>query len=218
MASADSRTVISAFTEDQVARLTGLTVNQLRRWDSTGFFKPALAAQNRRWSYSRLYSFKDVASLRVISALRKKYNVSLQHLRKVARELSHLGDEKWTKTELFVLNKRVYFVEADTKQYRDIVNNQYALRGMKLQGVLEDVHADVEALNKRTSKELGKVARSRYVNHNKEVVSGTRIPVKAILAFHQEGHSVSEILREYPSLTREDVEGAINRARGRSAA
>src|SRR5262245_51687317 len=101
--------VIQAFSEEHVERLTGLTVHQLRHWDRTGFFTPSFAEENRNAAFSRIYSFRDVASLRVLAILRKQ-DVSLQHLRKVSTKLSHLGDERWIKTTLYVLKKRVVFI------------------------------------------------------------------------------------------------------------
>lgn len=38
--------VVSAFTEEQVSRLTGISHRQLRYWDSTKFFVPSLAYEN----------------------------------------------------------------------------------------------------------------------------------------------------------------------------
>ena len=91
------QSIIAAFSEDQVERLTGLSKAQLRYWDRTGFFAPKLAEEDRRRAYSRLYSFKDVVALRTISVLRNQHNVPLQHLRKVAEKLSHLKDDLWTR-------------------------------------------------------------------------------------------------------------------------
>jgi len=65
----EQETVVQAFTLGQVERLTGVTQNRLRRWDTTGFFAPAYAYENRRSPYSRIYSFQDVVGLRVINVL-----------------------------------------------------------------------------------------------------------------------------------------------------
>ena len=73
---------------------TSVSKSQLRYWDQTGFFTPAFANENRRVAFSRIYSFKDITSLRVINVLRNQYSVPLQHLRKVAVELSDLSDAK----------------------------------------------------------------------------------------------------------------------------
>src|SRR5262245_27982087 len=108
--------IIQAFSEEHVARLTGLSVHQLRHWDRTEFFVPSFAADDRREPLSRVYSFKDLVALRVLSVLRNQFGVSLQHLRQVSRQLSHLEDDKWTKTTLFVLKKKVVFVDPDTQK------------------------------------------------------------------------------------------------------
>jgi DNA-binding transcriptional MerR regulator len=132
--------VISAFSEEQVERLTGLTKFRLRYWDRTDFFTPSLAEENRRLAYSRVYSFRDLASLRVLSVLLNQYNVSLQHLRQVSRKLTHLAENKWTGTTLYVLKRKVLFVEPGEETPREIVSGQYAL-GIPLEKVLAFIRA-----------------------------------------------------------------------------
>jgi len=202
-----SKNVVAAFTEEQVERLTGVTKQQLRYWDRTGFFHPAFASEDRRDAYSRIYSFKDVASLRVLNVLRNQYSVPLQHLRKVADELSHLSDSKWTTTTLFVLNRRVIFVEKDTAKYREIVSKQYVI-DMPLSVVISDTRRDIDALSNRSG-EAGKIEQAKFVNHNALVIAGTRIPVATIKQFAEDGYSVEQILKEYPTLTEKDVRAAI---------
>jgi DNA-binding transcriptional MerR regulator len=83
MSDRDASVVVSAFTEDQVERLTGVTKRQLRYWDRTGFFAPSLAFEDRSQPFSRLYSFRDVVSLKVLNALRNDGHVPLPQLREV---------------------------------------------------------------------------------------------------------------------------------------
>jgi uncharacterized protein (DUF433 family) len=40
-------------------------------------------------------------------------------------------------------------------------------------------------------------------------IKGTRVPVKVIVGSIAEGSTVSEVLREYPTLTKEDVRAAL---------
>ena len=200
--------IISAFTEEQVERLTGISKRQLRYWDKTDFFTPAFVSENRRVAYSRIYSFTDVASLRVLNVLRNQYRVPLQHLRVVAKELPQMSTDKWTKTELFVLNRRVVFAEPGTNKYREIVSRQYVI-GIALNVVLSDTERDVEDLNRRDESMIGKVTRSRNICHNSWVIAGTRIPVVAIKRFAEEGYSISQIREEYPTLTEADIRSAI---------
>lgn len=208
MARPDSNVVISAFSEDQVERLTGVSKQQLRYWDGTDFFKPAFASNNRRDAFSRIYSFKDVASLRVLNELRNKYNVPLQHLRKVAEDLHKMSDVKWTSTELFVLNRKVVFAEPDTDKYREIVSKQYVI-GLPLHVVVSDTKRDIEQLQARGGETVGKVNRTRNVSHNALVIAGTRIPVAAIKRFAEDGYSIERIKQEYPTLTKADIRAAI---------
>lgn len=46
----------------------------------------------------------------------------------------------------------------------------------------------------------------------KPVVRGTRIAVQTVLEFLAAGDSVEEVLEEYPSLTRKDVQACLNYA------
>jgi uncharacterized protein (DUF433 family) len=200
--------VVQAFSEEHVERLTGISRSQLRYWDRTGFFTPSFANENRRVPYSRIYSFRDIASLRVLNVLRNRYSVPLQHLRKVAIELAHLSEAKWTAVTLFVLNKRVIFVEEGTRRYREILSRQYVL-GIPLAVIVADTKRDIERLQVRGDDKIGKIERARNVSHNSPVVAGTRIPVATIKRFAQSGFSVEQIMEEYPTLTDADIEAAI---------
>ncbi|HEY3910875.1 MAG TPA: DUF433 domain-containing protein [Stellaceae bacterium] len=201
--------LVSAFTEEQVARLTGLTAAQLRYWDQTKFFVPSYADENRRVPYSRIYSFKDIAALRVIGVLRNQHNVSLQHLRDVSRELQHLSDHGWTKTTLYVLQKKIVFEEPDTGRLREIVGTQYVLPSVALGIVFADTERDVAALIRRPEDKVGQISRDRFISHNAPVVAGTRIPTAAIRRFREAGYSTDQIISEYPDLTPTDVEAAL---------
>ena len=209
--------IISAFSEEQVERLTGISKRQLRYWDRTDFFAPAFVSENRRVAYSRIYSFTDVASLRVLNILRNQYSVPLQHLRQVAKYLPQMSTSKWTRMELFVLNRRVVFVEPGSNQYREIVGNQYVM-GIVLSVVVSDTRRDVEALNTRNKDDIGKVSRARNVCHNAWVLAGTRIPVAAIKRFAEKGYSIRQIQEEYPTLTEVDIRSAIAHEGGGIAA
>ena len=50
------------------------------------------------------------------------------------------------------------------------------------------------------------------VCNGKPVVAGTRITVQAVLEFLAAGDSVEEVLEEYPSLRREDVNACLEYA------
>ena len=200
--------IVAAFSEEQVERLTGLSTAQLRYWDSTGFFAPKFAAENRRQAFSRIYSFKDIVALRTISVLRNQHSVPLQHLRKVAEKLSHLKGDLWIKTKLFVLNRKVIFHEPGTGLPREVVSEQYVI-GILLKTIVADTKKDVEKMRRRDPAKVGTVERSRFVSHNSWVVGGTRIPTAAIRRFKEAGYTNVQILKEYPDLKPRDIAAAL---------
>lgn len=209
---------ISAFSENHVERLTGLSKGQLRYWDRIGFFAPTYADDDRGTPYSRIYSFRDVVGLRTLSLLRNDHKISLQHLRDVASKLAHLKDELWTSTTLYILKKRVYVVSDKTKAPLDPTTDQYAIEAVALKAVVNDMERASAALRGRQPEHVGRVARNRYVAHNASVIAGTRIPTRAIKAFHDRGYSIEAIIREYPDLKPADVKAALAHEGGRDRA
>jgi len=199
--------VIAAFSEDHTSRLTGVTISQLRHWDRSHFYRPSYAEENRRMPFSRIYSFKDIVSLRVLNVLRNQYSVSLQHLREVSEKLSRYAEDRWTGTKLWVLNRKVIWQEPGTSMPQEIVSAQY-LVPMNLAEVVADTSERVSQLNERGNFQ-GVIEKSRFVSHNVPVLAGTRIPVAAIKRFSEAGYSVAQIIEEYPDLTAKDVEAAL---------
>ncbi|MBO0663599.1 DUF433 domain-containing protein [Jiella sp. MQZ9-1] len=204
----NGKAVVAAFTEDQAERLTGVSCRQLRYWVRTNFFLPSIES-GRHENAIRLYSFRDLVSLRVLAELRNTRRISLQHLRGVKERLSHLGDDLWAKTTLYVLGKEVVFVNPETKVKESVISGQGVLE-IPLKVVTGDMKQAVAALRQRDEELLGTFAQHRGRAHNQLVVAGTRIPVRSIKAFADDGCSVDQILREYPTLTRVDVEAAIH--------
>jgi uncharacterized protein (DUF433 family) len=197
-----------AFTAEHVARLTGLSERQLRYWDETGFFVPTLLHDHRQRTFGRIYSFRDVVGLRVIAILRKK--VPLQELRRVGEWLHHHEhDTPWSSLRLALAGRQVVFFEPSTG--RPVVPRgigQYVME-VDLEPIANEMRGESAKLRERSSEQLGQIVRNRYVVHNAYVISGTRIPTKAIWRFHSEGYSCQEIIREYPRLTADDVRAAI---------
>lgn len=213
--------VIAAFSEEQTERLSGVSRYQLRYWDRTGFYIPSYAEENRRISFSRIYSFKDIVALRVLHVLKNKYHVSLQHLRDVSDELANFGadPDRWAAVELYVLNKRVIWREPGTDLPQEIASKQYLVPTLELKRIVADTKRDIEKSRLiRTNSEVGKITKKHYINHNLAVIAGTRIPVNAIKRFAEAGYNADEIIKEYPDLKPADVKAALNYKQKKSAA
>ena len=91
---------MEGFTAEQASRFTGCTAHQLRYWDRIGLVKPSVQATGGRPGVRRLYSFRDLVSLKVIRSLLNG-GMSLQrvrraydYLRKKAGLDQHLSEVK----------------------------------------------------------------------------------------------------------------------------
>ena len=198
-----SETVISAFDADHNIRITGLSMRQLTHWESTDFFKPQYAVGDGA-SIIRVYTFRDAVSLRTINALRMTHHVSLQHLRDVARRLTEYSDAPFAELKLRVINREVHFDDPDTGRTRGVISGQYVL--LPIIDVMHDVTRSIAALHRRDESQHGKTEQHRNVSHNARVFAGTRVPVRAIRHFLEDGFSIDQILKEYPSLSKTDIE------------
>jgi uncharacterized protein (DUF433 family) len=194
MSEADN--IVGAFSEEQAARLSGVSLNQLRRWDADEFFCPSFS-DAKGVPFGRIYSFRDIVSLRVLNDLRNKKKISL----------SHLGDEKWTATTLYVLGRRVVFDDPRTNLRQEVVSGQRVF-DIPLRVVISSTRRAVQELNDRSDR-IGQVVRARFIAQNEPVIAGTRVSVTAIREFAEDGYSVARIIKEYPVLTEADVAAAL---------
>ncbi len=207
MDTATGQEIVTALTEDQASRVTGISVGQLRAWDRRGFFTPAHGYENRSSAYSRIYSFKDIVGLKTIATLRQKHKIGFKTLRNVALELERRGYKHWADTRLFVVKKEVHFHDPRTGQVESLRDGQYAM--LPVIDVIDDVTRRVIELKKRPQGSLGKVERHKFVARNSWVISGTRIPTASIRRFAEAGYTVPQIIGEYPTLTAVDIHAAL---------
>jgi uncharacterized protein (DUF433 family) len=212
----DVNNVLAAFSEEHVHRITGLSIGRLRYWAKTEFFQPSFVEDNSRLPFSRFYSFRDVVALRTLEMLRVRNGVPLQHLRRVAEKLSHLKTDLWTKTTLYVANRKVVFSDPETGRPMEVVSGQYVME-YPLAKVIRETSNSIEAAGKRSRDQMGKVAKIRGINRNAPTIAGTRIPVASVQRLREDGYSVAQIVAEYPGLTEADIEAAL-RYQGRTSA
>jgi uncharacterized protein (DUF433 family) len=59
---------------------------------------------------------------------------------------------------------------------------------------------------------MKKIVLQKNVLSGKPIFEGTRIPVELVLEYLSQGNSVDDILKEYPSLEKDDIYGAIQYA------
>lgn len=199
--------VIGAFSEEHAEALTGVSRKQLRHWDRIGLLRPSLANEPHV-PFGRIYSFRDLVSLRVLNELRNEIGCSIPHLLEVSEKLALLSDDPWSATTLYVLNKRVVVGEPDTNVKLEVVSGQRIL-DIPLRFRISSMRNSVAKLNQRSPDQIGKVVSNKFVSQGQAVVKGTRVPISAIRSFASAGYSAAAIVKEYPSLTVADVEAVI---------
>lgn len=207
-----------AFTAEHICRLTGLSVRQLRYWDTTEFFRPEILDEHQRRAFGRIYSFRDLVGLRAIAVLRNHHRVPLQELRKVGGWLLSHHETPWSGLRFALSGGKVAFTEPGTSTWLEAKGGGQTIIEIALEPIANDMQKASEVLRARRSDQVGQVARNRYVVHNAWVVAGTRIPTEAIWNFHTAGYDTAAIIREYPRLTERDVIAAIEFEAGRHKA
>lgn len=198
--------VVSAFSEEQTERLAKISGRQLRYWTRTGFFRPSINDSSITMLGTDVYSFEDVVSLRVLGTLRNVHGVSLQHLRKVRDRLT-LEQSAWANSCIYVLKKNVYF-DNELGGATNGETGEDTLPNVPLRLVIENVRKDTEALKFRDAEQIGQLTSKRAIARNGQVFAGTRIPVAMVKEYFDEGFGVHDIILDYPTLTRQDVEKA----------
>ena len=208
--------VISAFSAEHVSRITGLTPRQLRYWDGIGFFRPAYEHVGEGIKAIKVYSFRDVVGLRVVSVLHNEHKLSVQYLRKVAQELLNRSDSPWSSLTLAVCKGEVTIIDRAAGRGHGLFSGQYVL--VPIIDQIRHVRRAAANLSKRRADQVGLVEKHRNVAHNAPVFAGTRVAVRAVELFLDAGYSVDAILGEYPSLERADIEAVIRERRSQLAA
>jgi uncharacterized protein (DUF433 family) len=200
---------LAAFGIDDAARLTGLSVRQLKSWDRSEFFQPEFAAKDRHLPHSRVYSFRDVVRLRTLGLLRVTYRVPMNELWNVQRWLDQHSEVPWADQQFYVAGRHVFFDDPSTGE-RMAGNpvGQFAM-AFEMKNVAADMEKKAELLRQRQPDQFGRIERLRSVQNNAPVIAGTRISIDAIRRYARAGYDTDAILREYPQLTQADVDAAL---------
>ena len=101
-----------AFTSKQACYLSGCTSHQLRYWDKVKLVSPSIQSSFGKPGVPKLYSFRDIVSLKVIKTLLDN-GMSIQRVRRAWRYLSRNGDlqDQLSKTKLSSDGETIYTIE-----------------------------------------------------------------------------------------------------------
>ena len=103
-----------AFTSKQACYLSGCTSHQLRYWDKVGLASPTIQSSNGKPGVPKLYSFRDIVSLRVIKTL-LDYGMSIQRVRRAWKYLTRNGnlEDQLSEVKLVSDGDTIFSVEED---------------------------------------------------------------------------------------------------------
>ena len=103
-----------AFTSKQACYLTGCTSHQLRYWDKVKLVSPSIQSSNGKPGVPKLYSFRDIVSLRVVKTLLDN-GMSIQRVRRAWKYLSKNGNliSELSEIKLVSDGVTIYSVEED---------------------------------------------------------------------------------------------------------
>lgn len=199
-----------AFTADQLSRLAGISVGRLRYWEKTKAFIPERLERIVSGPYSRIYTFQDLVSLRVIAHLRVNHGIELQQLRNVSNYINDYADQPWSSLAVRVFGSHLEF--RDPQSLKWISANPFGQSSLAIE--FEEVSAEAETdarrAMRRAPEQVGSIVRHRNVMSNEYVFDGTRIPVSTVYRLLDASYSHTDILRCYPTLSEADIEAAKN--------
>ena len=203
------RNVIMAFTADQIAQLSGITVDRLRYWEKTEAFIAEHVRKILPGPFSRIYSFQDLVNLRVMADLRKNHGIDLQHLRGISHYIANYPDYPWSSLALRVYGTHLEFRDPATQRWMAADPlGQYTME-LEFESVSRQAEQDARDAMRRGMDQQGVIVRNRNVMSNQFVFAGTRIPVSTVLHLLNAGYERHDILRCYPTLSDQDILAAI---------
>ena len=150
----------------------------------------------------RLYSYQDLLSLLVVSALRVDRGMSLQHIRRVTGHLHSRGYAAPLRELKFAtLGREIYFQHPDGSWDDAIKAYHETIR-------LDPLRSRIDKAAKRPAADAGHVVRHRGVHASAPVFAGTRIRVSTVQDYLQHGFGADAILRAFPDLGAADIDEA----------
>ncbi len=207
---------IIALDSNRVSKLTGIPRITLAYWEQRGVFKASYIDPHPGTPFRRIYSFRDVVSLRALALIRREARVSFKEILKASEYLSQHYDSPWSELKFGLLGDKLVFWDPEHKRWSHATGQE--LLELNVEGIPEEIKRAIPGTLRRDESNYGVITKNRYVQHNRPIIAGTRIPTSSIWASHEAGYSPQRILEEYPHLELEDVKAAVEFEHGQRQA
>jgi DNA-binding transcriptional MerR regulator len=135
---------MEGFTSHQASRLTGCTPRQLRYWDQIELIRPSVQRTGGRPGVPRLYSFRDLVSLRVVKSLLDG-GMSLQRVRRAYEYLRrrHGMEDQLSQVKLITDGKSIFKVARREGEILDALRDGQMAFFVAIDEIVRSVDADV---------------------------------------------------------------------------
>jgi uncharacterized protein (DUF433 family)/DNA-binding transcriptional MerR regulator len=199
---------VLALDSDRVSGLTGIPRSTLTHWENRGVFQASYVDPNPRTPFRRIYSFRDVVSLRTLALIRRDAKVSFQEVLAASRYLSKFYESPWSELRFGLVSGKLVFWDPERKAWSGAAGQQ--VLELNVEGVPDEIRRAIPDALARDPSHYGVITTNRYVQHNRPIIAGTRIPTESVWSLHNSGYTADQILDEYPHLTVEDVRAALD--------
>ena len=159
---------MEGFTSHQACRLTGCTPRQLRYWDQIGLVRPSIQRTGGRPGVPRLFSFRDLIALRVITSLLDG-GMSLQRVRRAYDYLRRRAglEEHLSEVKLITDGKSIFKVARREGEILDALRHGQMAFFVAIDEIARSVDAGVSEFRNdrerfvKALREAGRQARTR---------------------------------------------------------
>jgi predicted RNase H-like HicB family nuclease len=161
------------FNTNMVCKLTGLTKRQIDYWDRIHFIKPSIREASGYGSI-RLYSFNDLAQLKVASTLKDK-GLSVQKIRKSINYLKKTFPEveKPLAEMKLITDGETVFVLTEKKQViLDTLSKGQIVMSIAIGEIIEELRGEVEKISRERKYKVKVMAKSYEVMLHPDLEDG----------------------------------------------
>src|ERR1700722_7276543 len=174
-----------AFSDTRARQLAGVSMRRLRYWEQVGLVVPSITRRLSPRHTVRLYSYRDLLGLLVVSELRTQRDMSLQRIRRVVEHLHARGyEEPLSELRFATVGSEIYFQHPDGSWEGHLRPDQIVIVQVIM---LDALRLRIQAAAAREDSQVGRVDKHRGVHASAPVFAGTRIRLSTVHDYLRHG-------------------------------
>lgn len=141
----NTNNIEGGFRSTQVCKVVGITYRQLDYWDRSGLLGPSMQTASGSGT-QRLYSFRDVVTLRVIKRL-KDAGTSLHKIRSAFEQLEDQVGPDWRESDITLLSDgTTIYAATSPEEVIDLLRGGQGVFGIAVRPVHDEVQGELHKL------------------------------------------------------------------------